>query len=254
MDREVKRNWRTRLIYRRLVDRAVAISPAVSRRLLDAGVPAERVITIPSVVDPRSVRTEADRERTRAALGVAPEAFVLLSLVSLVKRKGIDVLLRALSAMRAAEAERTVLLVGGEGPEHEPLEVLAEELGLSARVTFLGRRTDKAELLAACDAFVLPSRQEGLGVAALEAMAAGRAVVASRVGGLGETVLDEGTGLLVPPGEPEALARALDRLLEEPELRERLGAAGPARVEDGHLPEQMVAAYEKLYREILESR
>jgi len=254
MDRKVKRNWRTQLIYRRLVDRAVAISPAVSRRLLDAGVPAERVTTIPSVVDPRSVKTEADREETRAALGVEPEAFVLLTLVSLVPRKGIDVLLRALPAMRAARADRAVLLVGGDGPEREPLERLAAELGLSARVTFLGRRADKAELLAACDAFVLPSRQEGLGVAALEAMAAGRVVVASRVGGLGETVVHEGTGLLVPPDEPEALARALDRLLEEPGLRERLGAAGPARVEDGHLPEQMVAAYEKLYREILKSR
>jgi len=87
-----------------------------------------------------------------------------------------------------------------------------------------------AACLAAADVVALPSRQEGLGVAALEAMAAGRPVVASRVGGLAEAIVPEETGLLVPPGDPMALATALARLARDPGLRARLGAAGRERV------------------------
>ncbi len=119
---------------------------------------------------------------------------------------------------------------------------------------FLGRRSDVPDLLEACDVFVLPSRREGLGVAALEAMARGRPVVASAVGGLAETVVTEQTGLLVAPGDAAALAAALERLLADPALARRLGAAGAARVEQHFLAEQMVSAYETLYREILAER
>jgi glycosyltransferase involved in cell wall biosynthesis len=100
----------------------------------------------------------------------------------------------------------------------------------------------------------MPSRAEGLGVAALEAMAAGRAVVASRVGGLGEAVVHERTGLLVPPDDAPALAAALLALVEDADLRARYSAAGPGRVAEGFLAEQMVDAYEALYREVLEER
>jgi glycosyltransferase involved in cell wall biosynthesis len=86
-----------------------------------------------------------------------------------------------------------------------------------------------------------------MGVAALEAMAAARAVVASNVGGLGYAVVHERTGLLIPPEDPVALASALARLIRDPELRQRLGAEGPRRIEEGFLPEQMVDAYERLY-------
>jgi glycosyltransferase involved in cell wall biosynthesis len=118
-------------------------------------------------------------------------------------------------------------------------------------VRFLGRRDDVADLLAACDVFVLPSRREGLGVAALEAMALARPVVASRVGGLAEAVEDGRTGLLVGPGDTAALAAALARLLREPELRARLGAAGPARVAEDHSVSRLVESYEALYLEML---
>src|SRR5205085_7244813 len=101
---------------------------------------------------------------------------------------------------------------------------------LGDAVRFVGFRTDLDACLAAADVAVLPSLQEGLGVAALEAMAAARPVVASRVGGLGEAVVHGETGLLVPPADPGALAAALARLIGDPALRVRLGAAGRARV------------------------
>jgi glycosyltransferase involved in cell wall biosynthesis len=110
------------------------------------------------------------------------------------------------------------------------------------------------DLLEACDVFALPSRHEGLGVAALEAMARGRPVVASAVGGLAEVVVANETGILVPPGDAAALAAALERLIADPALARRLGAAGAKRVAEHFRAEQMVAAYEALYREILAER
>src|SRR5881628_2741195 len=116
----------------------------------------------------------------------------------------------------------------GEGRQAEALARAAA--ALDGAVEMVGFRRDVAACLAAADVVALPSLQEGLGVAALEAMAAGRPVVASRVGGLTEAVVHEETGLLVPPGDPTALATALVRLARDPGLRARLGAAGRARV------------------------
>ena len=247
MDRVVRRGWRTRLIYESLVVRAVAISPSVANRLAEGGVPASRLRTIPSAVDPAALVPRVGRERTRTAEGLAPDALLLLSLANLFERKGLDVLLRALARL----PERPWLWIAGDGPERGALERLAGDLGVSPHVRFLGARNDAADLLAACDVFVLPSRLEGLGVAALEAMAAARPVVASRVGGLAEAVVEGRTGLLVAPDDPPALAAALERVLEDAELRAALGAAGPGRLAEGFLAEQMVESYESLYREVL---
>jgi glycosyltransferase involved in cell wall biosynthesis len=172
----------------------------------------------------------------------------VLTLAALVPRKGVDVLLAALARLGDA---RCVLLVAGEGPERGRLEERARALGLGPCARFLGVRTDKAELLSACDVFALASQAEGLGVAALEAMALARAVVASRVGGLAQAVVDGRTGLLVAPGDVPGFAAALARLRDDPALRARLGAAGPARVREGYEAEQMVSSYERLYREVL---
>lgn len=255
MDRRVKRNWRTRLIYERLVMRAVAISPAVAECLRAGGVDPRRTRTIPSSVDPRALEPARGRADTRQELGVAEDEVLLLVLAALVRRKGIDVLLDALTRVHDARvlpgSGGIRLVVAGEGPERAALEEQASRAGLDGRVAFLGRREDKGDLLAACDVLVLPSRREGLGVAALEAMAAARAVVATRVGGLAEVVADGRTGLLVEPGDPDALAHALERVVGDPELRASLSAAGPERVAQGYLPEQMVSSYEELYRDVI---
>ena len=249
-DRHVARSWRTRLVYSKLVHRTVAISPAVAMRLEHGGVPRARLATIPSAVDPARLMPSKSRVRMRAELGLDERDLVVLTLAALVPRKGVDVLLEA-----CARLERpTVLLVAGDGPERPTLERRAHELGFASGARFLGARADKAELLEACDVFALASRAEGLGVAALEALARARPVVASAVGGLAEAVVHERTGLLVPPGDAAALAAALRRLHDEPALRARLGAEGPRRVGEGFLAEQMVAAYEGLYRAVLAER
>ena len=249
-DRPLARSWRTRLVYGRLVRRAVAISPAVAAHLAAGGVERARLVTIPSAVDPARLASTRPRATVRAELGLPPQDFVVLTLAALVPRKGVDLLLEACARL----GRQVTLLVAGDGPERASLERSAHELGLGSGARFLGARSDKAELLAACDVFALASRAEGLGVAALEAMAAARPLVVTAVGGLREAVVAERTGLVVPPGDPLALAAALRRLADEPELRARLGAAGPARVAEGFLAEQMVAAYESLYRAVLAER
>ena len=250
MDRPLRPGWRTRLIYERCSRRTAAIAPAIVAQLVAGGVPRERIVLIPSAVDPQRVQPRLAATAVRAGLGAKAEDAVLLSIAALVRRKGIDVLLEALAAL-ARRGLRPRLWVAGDGPERAALAAQSERLGVAGQVDWLGRRDDVGDLLAAADVFVLPSRAEGLGVAALEAMAAGRPVVASAVGGLAESVIDGRTGLLVPPGDAVALGAALERLLHEPALRAALGAAGPTRVGEGFLAEQMVEAYERLYRDAL---
>ncbi len=147
-----------------------------------------------------------------------------------VPQKGFDVLLRALGLLRA-RGQACDLILAGDGTEHAALKALAAELGLDDRVTFPGRVDHRAamSLFAGCTIFVLPSRHEPFGIVNLEAMALARPIVASRVGGVPEIVSDDENGMLVPPGDAEALADALARLLADEAWRRRLGDAGRAR-------------------------
>jgi glycosyltransferase involved in cell wall biosynthesis len=253
MDRKVKRNWRTKITYRTLVRRAVAISPGVAECLAAGGVRKEMTRLISSSVDPSRVQPSAERELIREALYVDPDTIMLLCVGSFYSRKGFDVLIHAIAILRA-RGPKPIVCIAGSGPEQERLVQLVAELQCGDQVKFLGTREAVANLFRACDVFVMPSRREGLGIACLEAMAAERPVIASRVGGLGDAVVHERTGLLVPPEDPEALADAIARMIRDPELRARLGAAGPGRVAEGFLPEQMVTAYQDLYREVLADR
>ncbi len=250
MDRRIDRSWRTRLIYGQLVRCVIAISAGVADRLAAAGVPPERTLVIYSAVDPDALQPAVDRGVTRADLDTPSEAVVVLALAALIPRKGLDVLLEAVARVSEHGVSPQVW-IAGEGPERAALEEQTRRRGLGNRVRFLGERRDVADLLAACDVVVMPSRREGLGVAALEAMAAGRPVIASAVGGLREVVVDGRTGLLVPPDDPVALAAALARMIHDDGLRMRLGAAGPARIEEGFSAAQMVAAYNQIYRMVL---
>jgi len=249
MDRRVRRGWRTRLVHERLTKRTVAISPAVAQCLAEGGVPQDRVRTIWSSIDPARVRAARGRDEVRIELDVGAGDVLAVSLGTLIRRKGFDVLVEA--AARAARPE-LVVAIAGEGPEREALAERARATGV--RLLLLGRREDVGDLLAAAELSVLPSRREGLGVAALEAMAAGRALLATRVGGLGEAVVDGQSGLLVPADDADALGTALARLVADPALRARLGAGGVARVRERFLAAHMVAAYEALYRELLDER
>jgi glycosyltransferase involved in cell wall biosynthesis len=246
MDRPVRPGTRTRLIYQRWTQRTAAISPHVAAQLIAAGVPESRLSVIPDAVDPARVHSPRGRAAVRNTAEVADGDVVLLAAARLVHRKGLDLVLDALAQL-ATEGLHPRFWIAGDGPERAALEAQAQRAGLTAQVSWLGQRDDIGDLLAGCDAVVLASRAEGLGVAALEAMAAGRPLVASAVGGLAEAVVDEQTGLLVPPGDVTALAAALRRVVSQPALRQRLGGAGPAQVAAHFHPTAMADAYERLY-------
>jgi glycosyltransferase involved in cell wall biosynthesis len=160
-------------------------------------------------------------------------------------------LIRALAMLRETRFEA---LFVGDGPDRPAVEEEVQRLGLESAVQFLGERSDVPALLATADVFVLSTRSEGLPLSILEAMAAGLPVVASNVGGVPELVLDDATGLLVPPADPHALAGALERLLEDPLLGRRLGDAARLRIAEQFDIAAVREAHVSLYRRTLANR
>ncbi len=195
---------------------------------------------------------EADRFRRRE--GIAPGSLVVLAVANFFAYKGHLDLVEAAMRMAALVPEAVFLLAGHDAGNMERCRIRARELGVERRVRFLGGRPDVADLLRACDVFVHPSHQEGFSNAVLEAMAAGRAVVATDVGGVPEAVAHGETGLLVPPRSPAALAAALVVLLRDPARARRMGEAGRRRVLERHATGRMVAEIEGLYETLRDGR
>ena len=182
------------------------------------------------------------RAELRAELGVADGEVLFVCVARFAPQKAHDVLLRGFAAARAAGAPVRLLLVGDDpfGDGRRRAEALAAELDLGASAHFAGIRRDVPELLAASDVFTMASLWEGLGLVFLEAMAAGLPVLATSVSAVPEVVVHESTGLLVPPGDAEALGAAMARLAGDTALRERLGAAGAERVQQRFRLDAMV--------------
>jgi len=253
MDYPLRRGWWTDRLYNRSVAASVAISRDVREKLLAAGVRDERVRVIHSAVEPPAgLPGPAGRAAARARFGVGDELAVGI-VAALEMRKAHDVLWRAIAELRQ-RGVRLRCLACGDGSRRGALESLARELGIADVVSLLGEQRQVADVLAALDVFVMPSRYEGLGVAILEAMAMALPVVATAVGGIPETVADERTGLLVPSGDPAALAAAIARLDRDRALARRMGEAGRQRVTAEFSMEAMASRYEELYDEITRGR
>lgn len=183
----------------------------------------------------------------RAELGIEPGEVLFVAVGNLVPRKGHRVLLEALKPLAGPDAPPWRLAIAGRGKQKEPLQQLAAELGIAGRVHLLGHRDDIPDLLAAADVFVMPSLWEGLPLAILEAMFAGKPVVASAISGIPEAIESGVQGHLVPAGDAPALSRALRELLVDPSRRTAFGAAGRRRAEAEFTIEHMTDAYERLY-------
>lgn len=194
-------------------------------------------LVIPNIVEARG----------RARPGTEVEVPQMVAVGALKQLKGLDVLLRALSQVHTSSDRRFKLIVAGEGPERTGLERLASDLGLTECVRFLGETSDVPALLADAQLAVHPSRSEGLSNAILEAMAEGLPVVGTSVGGTTEMIVDGVRGLVVPPNDPHALANAMMSLLNDAQLRARLGGEALRWVRR-HCSESAVAgAYESAF-------
>ena len=257
---DIVKQQRALALYRPFLDAFVRDADAIigatpqhfsSSEQMAAGKPAQLREVIPYALDPAAFQwTEAARLRKAALRVEPPPRPVIFTVGRHVYYKGFDVLIRA---MRSLDAD---LWIGGRGPLTESLRATAREAGTADRVKFLGFVPDD-ELVAyydACDIFCLPSteRAEQFGLVQLEAMNLAKPVVATRLGtGVEYVTLHEQTGLLVPPADETALARALNRLLGDATLRTRLGEAGRLRVAQTFSVQQMVDATSGVYHRLL---
>lgn len=233
--------------------RIIAVSEGIAEQLRQGyGLAADKINVVPNGVDPERLLATRERAEVRRSLDIAPEAPVLLQVGRLTPQKGYDVLFDAIARI-AQSHPRLVVLAVGEGPLRQQLEQQAHSLKLDRVVRFLGHREDVADLLHAVDLVTLASRSEGMPYTLLEAMGSGRAVVATRIGGIEEVIRQQGTAQLVPSEDAEALANAIDALLQAPDVAARMGVAARAYILEHHTAEGMLARVQSIYRDILSS-
>jgi glycosyltransferase involved in cell wall biosynthesis len=233
----------------RLADRVTAVAEPV-RSFLEGtvGLPASKLITIQNGVE--LGRYEAAIPQDRNKWGFNSSNIIIGCVARLSPEKGHTVLLRAFRKVISRHPRARLALIG-EGEERERLQHLTADLNIGDFVRLLGLRVDVPEVLATCDLFTLPSIQEGFPMVILEALAAGKAVIASEVGAISDAVRHGTTGMLVPPGNADALADALCLLIEDEAARQRLGQSGRKFVREAYDFERTVGRYDDLYQRVL---
>lgn len=235
-----------------VTDRIVAISARQRHDLVEDFriAPPDRVAMIPLGLDLEALARIPVPDVATARDESRPVTCAFVG--RLVAIKQVDLLLRACARVFAVHP-RALLLVAGDGESRAELEALTARLGLGDRVRFLGWQTDLAALYAGIDIVALSSINEGTPVAVIEAMAAGRAVLSTAVGGVPDLIDDGRTGRLVPAGDEAALAAALGELIENADLRRRLGIAARSDVLARFGDERLVREMDRLYRDTLAS-
>jgi glycosyltransferase involved in cell wall biosynthesis len=251
-------SWSYEGTLRRVVDREliarrsdaiVAVSPTDRTRMIELErIPRRKVVFIPNGIPDR---TAGDAERARRELGLSASDRIVGTVCGLRPEKELETALRALGRL-APHRPGLRFVVVGDGPERSRLERLSHELGVPT--VFLGHRPNEEmpDLLAAMDVLVCSSRFEGMPLAVLEWMAAGKAIVASRVGGIPSILEDDHEGLLVPPRDFVAFADAIARLLDDPVERRRLGEAAQRRQREEFRFDRTISLLERLYEQLHE--
>jgi len=235
-------------------DLVFPVSRRIQRSLEAGGVRSERLRTLYSGLDMARVMDQEDGRDARRRFGIPAEAMVLGTVANLFARKGYEVMLRALPMIVTVSPQAHYLIVGtGDADYETQLRMMVRDLGVESRVHFAGFQESVYPCLAAMDLYVHPALMEGFGIAVLEAMAMRRPVVATTAGGLPEIVRDGETGMLVPPGDADALARAVLSLLQDSARCRRLGEAGRIRVATHFTVEAMMDGLTAGYGSLLGS-
>jgi glycosyltransferase involved in cell wall biosynthesis len=238
-----------------LSDALVAVSPEVRDDLVALGVaPRSKfaVVRLGIELEQRVAAPKDARVEARTLLGVPPERFLVGWLGRMTGVKRTEDVLLALARLRGLGVDAALCMVG-DGPDREALEEHAHRIGVARHVLMLGYQEDVARWYAAFDAIVLPSGNEGTPVSVIEALAARTPVVATRVGGVPDVVRDGVDGFLVPASDVDAVAERLALLAGDPELRDRMGEAGRARVLARYAVDRLVGDVDRLYRSLLDA-
>jgi len=235
----------------RRADRIIAVSQFTKQDIMDVfNIPDSRIEVICHGAYPENyVFSEEARVKLRSALGIKSQPMILF-VGRLVPRKGVDILLRALpQVLRETEVK---LVLAGSGNQHE-YQHLAQALGIPDKLCFLGRVPDDTLrlLYSSCDLFVLPSRLEGLGIVVLEAMAAGKPIIATSVGGIPELIESGQNGILVEAGDEGKLASAIVKVLSDKSLARVIGENNMKKVRERYSWEVAARKAERLYNELI---
>jgi glycosyltransferase involved in cell wall biosynthesis len=236
-----------------LADRVTANATAVRDFVHDnEGCPLSKMVVIPSGIDTTRFQPLPTAD-FKAKIGVPSDCIVVGAVTRQRLRKGVEELIRAIALLRR-DRPQVHGVIAGEVDADDDVGPLLDSLGLRGHLTLLGRRSDMPEVLSAFDVFVLSSHDEGMSNALLEAMAMEKAVVATDVGGTGEVVRHGSTGLLVPPRDPEPLARAIGEVLDDPERAREMGRRGRQVVVEHFSAAAMVRQMQDLYLELARDR
>jgi len=244
-----------RLLYRLIVphiDGLIAVSDDVKEQILRMMGPFSRKVTvIPNCIDVNRYQQTVDRQKKRKQLEFSRDDYLMLVVATLKKQKGHRHLIDA--AREVTQARRDVhILFAGDGVLREQLQDQVHSLGLENNIHFLGNRRDIPELLAASDAFILPSLWEGLPMALMEAMASGLPIIATDVSGSRQLIPNREYGLLVPPGDAGALSSAMLYLLSNPQDSEKMSLAARRRVQKSFSAEKQAQDHLRLYQKNME--
>ncbi len=244
----VNRSRGTRWLYERGCAHVVVTGEALKRQLVaDNGFPEAHMTSVPTGIDLQRFHPR-DRNAARAALGLPAAAVYVGILATLRDWKGHTVLFDALGHLLSARPELRLLIIG-DGPYRDRLDARAAALGITDRIDFVGHRSDAEQWLAALDVFALPSwGDEGVSQALMQAMACALPIVTTPVGSLTEVIHDGKTGLIVPPRDAVALAAAIGRLLDQPQLAARLGQAARQLAEERCGEALMLDRMEAIFR------
>lgn len=238
----------------RFTDKLITVSEPLKHWGLRLGIGRlDKYITIYDGIEIDIFKLNFDVEKKRREFGIKPNDFVIGVVSKLWEGKGHKCILHAAKSV-VAKVPNVKFMIVGEGYLRKELEELTHKLGLGDYVIFTGFRTDIAEITAMFDVAILASFFEGMGRVLLEAMASGKPVVATRVGGIVDVVRDGETGILVPPGDSKALAEAIITLLKDEDLARRMGEAGRRRIDSKFSARTMVEKTEKVYEELIEKK
>jgi glycosyltransferase involved in cell wall biosynthesis len=227
------------------VERVITVSERQREPLEGLGYKRDRIVTVPNGVFADEIRPSAERNKTRTSLGLEDDDFAVLCVANLRPEKRVDAFVEAVA--HARDGHRVRGFIAGDGPDRARLERLVAELDGSE---LLGSRGDVPDLIAACDAFALLSEAEALPMSILEAMALGRPVITSDVGGASEAVADGETGLVVPAGDTAAAAAALAALAADTDRAREMGERGRSRQRERFDGERMVHGYWRALEEV----
>ena len=235
----------------RRADKIIAVSEEIAKKMKLAGIVKGKILLIENGVNLERFTKNTSPEAIKESLGIKKEALVVGTIGALTREKGHQYLLRAaLKVIRIYP--KAIFLLVGDGIERPNLEKTVSHLGIKDSVIFAGMRKDVPEILSILNAFVLPSLNEGLPIALLEAQAAKVPVVATRVGAIPDVVKDGITGILIPPEDPEAIAKSIVRVLSDRKGAHNMAQKGFERVRDNFSSEKMASKYIMIYKELIE--